>query len=74
MSDFFECECCGDDVNIARWALGYRVCLKCGDLLAQDARASWCIVQEYGKGPYQFVTVASAPRTLLDTNQKCPRS
>ncbi len=74
MSDFFECECCGDDVHADRWALDYRVCLKCGDLLAQDARASWCIVQEYGKGPYQFVTAASAPRTLLDTNQKCPRS
>jgi hypothetical protein len=30
----------------------------------------WCIVQEYGKGPYQLVTSTSAPVTLKQTNQK----
>lgn len=74
MSDFLECECCGDDVHVERWALGRHTCHACGEQLARDARASWCVVQEYGKGPYQFVTAASAPKTLMDTNQKCPRS
>jgi ribosomal protein L37AE/L43A len=72
--EYFDCQLCGDDVPVARWELGYHVCRACGDQLAHEARLSWCVVQEYGKGPYQFVTSASAPRTLLDTNQKSPRS
>lgn len=74
--EYFECEVCHDEdaVHISRWELGYHVCRKCGDQLAHEARLSWCVVQEYGKGPYQFVTSASAHRTLLDTNQKSPRS
>jgi hypothetical protein len=72
--EYFDCEACGDDVHVARWQLGYHTCRACGDQLAREARLSWCVVQEYGKGPYQFVTSASAPRTLLDTNQKSPRS
>jgi hypothetical protein len=48
--------------------------MKCGDRLARDERAGWCIVQTYGKGPYQFVTREAAPKVLMDTNQKSPRS
>jgi hypothetical protein len=55
-------------------ALGYRLCLWCGEEAARNDRASWCVVQAYGKGPYQFVTVDSAPKVLMDTNQKAPRS
>jgi hypothetical protein len=72
--DWKDCECCGDDVSSERWALGYRVCLPCGELQAQAARESWTVVQEYGKGGYMFVTAASAPRTLRETNQKNLRS
>ena len=72
--DFRDCELCGDDVHIARWQLGYHTCHACGDQIAADARRVWCIVQEYGKGPYTLVTQASAPKTLKDTNQKSPRS
>lgn len=68
--DWHDCECCGDDVHSERWALGYRVCLSCGELQAQEARESWTIVQEYGKGCYQFVTATAAPLTLKQTNQK----
>jgi hypothetical protein len=69
-SQWRECRNCGDDVHIERWALGYRVCLFCGEEAAREERSSWCIVQEYGKGNYQFVTSTQAPITLKQTNQK----
>jgi hypothetical protein len=65
-----ECELCGDDVHIERWTLGYRYCKFCGEEIARTERASWCVVQEYGKGNYQFVTPTSALTTLKNTNQK----
>ena len=68
--EWMECELCGDDVHIERWALGYHYCKFCGEDMARAERASWCIVQEYGKGNYQFVTPESAPSTLRNTNQK----
>jgi hypothetical protein len=68
-----ECTECGDDVHIERWALGYRVCKGCGEAMARDERASWCVVMEYGKGNYQYVTPTSARATLLNTNQKQQR-
>lgn len=72
--DFRDCKLCGDDVHIARWQLGYHTCHACGDQIAADARRVWCVVQEYGKGPYQFVTNESAHKAVKDTNQKSPRS
>lgn len=68
--DWKECPCCGDDVSSERWELGYRTCKPCGEMQAQEARQSWTVVQEYGKGGYMFVTAASAPLTLKQTNQK----
>lgn len=75
-SSWHECVVCGDDVHHERWSLGeaYHLCMHCGDQAAISARQSWCVVQPYGKGPYMLVTNASAPQTLLDTNQKYPRS
>jgi hypothetical protein len=74
VSDFVECRECGDEYSIERWALGYRVCLFCGEEAARSERESWCVVMEYGKGHYSFVTADAARRTLLDTNQKNTRS
>lgn len=74
ISDFIECRECGDEYNIERWALGYRVCLFCGEEAARAERESWCVVMEYGKGNYQYVTPASARATLINTNQKQQRS
>lgn len=71
--DWKECTSCGDDVHVERWNLGYRVCKSCGDQQAQEARASWCIIQEYGKGNYQYVTTETAFVSLRNTNQKQPR-
>ena len=67
------CCMCGDDYPAERAALGYRYCLFCGEDLAREERKSWCVVQEYGKGPYQFITASAAPTTLRQTNQKQPR-
>ena len=72
--DWRHCTQCGDDMHSERWALGYRLCLFCGEEAAQTDRASWCVVQPYGKGPYMLVTVASAHQTVKDTNQKSTRS
>lgn len=68
--DWMQCTDCGDDVHIERWRLGYRWCKFCGEDRAQTERASWCVVQEYGKGGYMFVTPEAAPVTLKQTNQK----
>lgn len=73
MSEERNCCWCGDDVSPARWALGYRVCLFCGEEQAKQARIGWCVVQEYGKGNYVYVSAASAKQTLRETNQKQPR-
>ena len=72
--DWRECPHCGDAVRVERWNLGFELCMTCGEDSALAERASWCVVQPYGKGPYMLVTVESAPQTLLDTNQKNPRS
>jgi len=69
-SQWRECTDCGDDVHIERWALGYKVCLFCGEDRAKTERNSWCVIQEYTKGNYQYVTPTSAPVTLKQTNQK----
>ena len=68
------CACCGDDFPTERFNLGYRTCLPCGESQAREDRKSWCVVQEYGKGPYQFITADAAPTTLRQTNQKQPRA
>jgi hypothetical protein len=65
-----ECIDCGDDVHSERWALGYKWCKFCGEDRAKVERASWCVVQEYTKGNYMFVTSASAHQTLKQTNPK----
>lgn len=73
-SQWKTCTSCGDDVHIERWSRGYRVCLFCGEESARMERQSWCIIQEYGKGGYMFVTPESASTTLKQTNQKNIRS
>jgi len=73
-ADDHACTQCGAGVAVARWQLGYRVCLPCGESLAVSTRTSWCVIQPYGKGPYMLVTPTAAFSTLLDTNQKQLRS
>ena len=69
-----ECKHCGDEYPTERWAIGYKWCLPCGEAQAKEARKSWCVVQEYTKGNYQFITQSSAAVALCDTNPKATRS
>jgi hypothetical protein len=50
-----NCCWCGDDVAPARWSLGYRVCLVCGEEQAKAARATWCIAPMH-KSNYVLIT------------------
>jgi hypothetical protein len=38
------CVWCGADVHPKRWALGYNLCLVCGDEQARQDRNEWCVV------------------------------
>jgi len=71
--DWKECIDCGDDVPTARYQAFCIFCERDREHSAQEERMSWCIVQEYGKGNYQYVTATSAPATLKNTNQKHTR-
>ena len=50
-----ECTECGEKYPAARAALGYRLCLTCGDKKARAARTSWCIAPVH-KSNYILVT------------------
>lgn len=70
-----QCTHCAEEVPPARAELQKRnkepvLCAPCGDIRAAQKRNTWCVIQEYGKGAYQFVTNESAPLTLKQTNQK----
>ena len=67
------CRECGEPYAPARRRAGYTLCMPCGEDAATRTRAGWTIVQQYGKGPYQFITHAAAPEVLRNTNQKQPR-
>ena len=71
--DWKECIDCGDDVPTVRYQAFCIFCERDREHAAAETRSSWCIVQEYGKGNYMYVSAESAPATLLNTNQKQPR-
>ena len=64
------CSNCGDDIDPRRVAIGYRLCLWCGEEAATTERRGWTVVQEYTKGNYQFITPSSVAVTLKQTNPK----
>jgi len=66
----FTCTECGDDIDPRRVALGYRLCLWCGEEAATTERKGWTVVQEYTKGNYQFITPSSVEVTIKQTNPK----
>ena len=49
----YYCVCCSNDVNPARWRLGFHTCLQCGEKQARDFKH--CIVP-LAKSNYQPVT------------------
>lgn len=50
------CPRCGDDVPAARVALGYRVCLFCGEEDARQERKSWTVLTPHKQGPMFFTS------------------
>ena len=68
--DWKECIDCGDDVPASRYQAFCLFCERDREHSAEVERSSWCIVQEYTKGNYQYVTATQAPITLKQTNQK----
>ena len=50
-----QCKLCGDDIEPKRYALGYRVCLWCGEDEAKAERASWCVAPMH-KSNYMLIT------------------
>ena len=70
MLDETNCIKCGEAFEFTRRHLGYRTCLWCGEEAATRARESWCVIQAYNKGGYQYVTQESAGLTLRQINPK----
>jgi hypothetical protein len=64
--ELFECFDCGAPFPPARAALGYNLCLACGDKAAREARAGWCIVSTH-KGHFTRIT---KKEELKHLNQK----
>ena len=60
------CISCGDEYDKARYDLGYRICLDCGEGKAISARKSWCIAP-LNKSNYILIT---QPETLSQLNPK----
>ena len=54
----YECanDYCQEEIPPARYALGYRVCLACGDRQAKNDRKRWCIAPISNKAGYTRIT------------------
>ena len=65
-----DCRICGDEICPPERARLVPLCLWCGEEAAKAERKGWCVIQEYGKGNYQYVTASAANVTLKQTNQK----
>ena len=50
-----HCVRCGDDINPKRVALGYRVCILCGEEAAREERTAWTVVPMH-KSNYVLLT------------------
>tara|TARA_R110002126_G_scaffold15970_2_gene64616 strand:+ start:1842 stop:2048 length:207 start_codon:yes stop_codon:yes gene_type:complete len=57
---------CGDEFPMARWTLGYRTCLKCGDADAKRVRKGWTVAPMH-KSNYMLMTDR---RDLIGINNK----
>ena len=49
-----NCVRCGDDINPKRVALGYRVCILCGEEAAREERQSWTVLTPHKQGAMFF--------------------
>ena len=63
MTDWIECRVCGDEFPHERWALGYKMCMACGDAHARDERKSWTVAP-MNKSNYMLFTDVSLLKQL----------
>ena len=52
----YDCNDCGGEIHPRRFALGYRICLTCGDKTARTARTKWTISLAGHKQGYTLIT------------------
>jgi hypothetical protein len=51
-----RCVNCNDDIDPRRVALGYRVCLLCGEEAAREERTRWCVLTPHKQGAMFFTS------------------
>lgn len=66
---FHSCYQCGDHVLRARWALGYRLCLFCGNDAALAEREHWTVLTPHKQGA-MFFTPEFAVEAAKGINNK----
>lgn len=59
-----KCDNCGEEFSPKRAALGYSLCLPCGDKSARSERAAWCVAPVAHKQGATLVTDKSQLRGL----------
>ena len=59
-----HCSQCGETYPLARYNLGYRICLDCGDAAARLVK--FTVIPAYSKGAYQVVS----KQDVANTNPK----
>jgi RNA polymerase-binding transcription factor DksA len=64
-----ECEDCGAAFSERRAALGYRLCLTCGEKAAREQRAGWCVAPIAHK---QGATLVTQREQLRGLNKVVP--
>jgi len=50
-----QCVMCGEYMTKGRWELGYHTCLLCGEEVAKQKRAHWCVAPMH-KSNYMLIT------------------
>jgi hypothetical protein len=66
------CVQCDDDIDPRRVALGYRLCLFCGEEAAREERTRWCVLTPHKQGA-MFFTSEFAREAAKGINTKQPR-
>ena len=51
-----QCRICGEYLAFARWEIGKRTCLECGEEQSRQERAYWCVAPISNKAAYTLIT------------------
>lgn len=53
-----QCRVCGTYIEFARWEIGKRTCLECGEEQARQERAYWCVAPINKSNPMLITDLA----------------